>query len=136
MDSRPAPPPQPPVLADAGTQPAPVLIAWGEQHPSSRIKSLAKRASTALEALGRERQQAAAIADAEASIVRLRKQLEAAEQRLRTVKGTAANPPSGELAKIRTWANENGYQVAPHGLIARHVLEAYEAAQQTGQGAA
>jgi hypothetical protein len=33
-----------------------------------------------------------------------------------------------DLSAVRTWASENGYQVAPRGRVAAEVLEAYDAA--------
>lgn len=35
---------------------------------------------------------------------------------------------SKELAEIRAWAEENGYDVAPRGRIKQEVIDAYEAA--------
>jgi len=34
-----------------------------------------------------------------------------------------------DLSKIRTWANSNGYQVAPRGRVRQDIIDAYEAAQ-------
>ncbi len=43
-------------------------------------------------------------------------------------KGGAAASPTQDLAAIRAWARENGFEVAGHGRIPRHVVEAYHAA--------
>lgn len=53
----------------------------------------------------------------------------------RKVRGTSRFPKSSiergvkrDLQKIRDWANSNGYEVAPRGVIKKEVLDAYEAA--------
>ena len=39
-------------------------------------------------------------------------------------------PRSGETARIRQWAKENGYEISDRGRIHKDVREAYHAAQQ------
>lgn len=34
-----------------------------------------------------------------------------------------------DLSRIRSWANSNGYQVAPRGRVRQEIVEAYRAAQ-------
>jgi len=36
--------------------------------------------------------------------------------------------PGQDLAPIRAWARENGFEVAAHGRVARTVVEAHQAA--------
>lgn len=48
-------------------------------------------------------------------------------------KASARNP---EVAKIRAWAKENGYDVADRGRIHQEVRQAYEAAQKDEKPAA
>ncbi len=43
-------------------------------------------------------------------------------------KGGAAVAPGQDLAAIRAWARDNGFEVASHGRIPRAVAEAYQAA--------
>jgi len=50
-------------------------------------------------------------------------------------KGASARP-ANELASIRTWAAENGHQVAARGRVPTAVVEAFRAAQSGQPGAA
>jgi hypothetical protein len=43
--------------------------------------------------------------------------------------GSGATSGSGEAGQIRTWANENGYELSNRGRIPAHVVEAYKQAQ-------
>jgi hypothetical protein len=51
----------------------------------------------------------------------------------RVKRGTRTNggatSGSGEAGKIRTWANENGFELSNRGRIPAHVVEAYKQAQ-------
>lgn len=52
--------------------------------------------------------------------------------RLRSVGGTGKStgtPP--EAAKVRVWANENGYELSPRGRIPASIVEAYRTAMTT-----
>lgn len=40
----------------------------------------------------------------------------------------ARSTPRGDLAEVRSWANENGYTVSDRGRVPLAVLEAYDAA--------
>lgn len=44
--------------------------------------------------------------------------------------GQRANP--GEAGQIRTWAQENGYDLAARGRIPREVIDAYQDAKEAG----
>lgn len=155
---RPTQPPPPPLICRATTRPArqgatavsvtnldpapaatpttnDELIAWGAAHASARVQALAARARAALSELAQLAARDEAVAKAEARVKRLKAQLANAEQDLRSAKGTGtpaaknhADAPREDLAAIRTWARANGYQVAPKGLVARSVIDAYHAA--------
>ena len=42
--------------------------------------------------------------------------------------GASSRSGSGELAKVREWARQNGYTVSSRGRIAKDVVDAYNAA--------
>ncbi|MFD6803051.1 histone-like nucleoid-structuring protein Lsr2 [Streptomyces cyaneofuscatus] len=44
--------------------------------------------------------------------------------------GSGSGRTREELAAIRSWARENGHQVADLGMVPKRVLEAYDAAHQ------
>lgn len=116
------------------------LLAWGAAHQSSRIQTLAGKARGALADLRQAAERETKVADAEARIKRLKAQLANAEQDLRAAK-TPAKTPAGkqastgdkpareELAAIRAWARENGYQVGTAGVVKREIVDAYRAAK-------
>lgn len=108
------------------------ILAWGEKHPTKAVRAAAARITTGLADLTERRQSEAVVAAAEAELAALRKQLAEAEEKVRRARGTgqtATGQPATkqEREQIRTWANANGHQVAPRGLIARDVLEAWAA---------
>lgn len=41
----------------------------------------------------------------------------------------STSKPSGEAAKVRTWARENGFQVGDRGRLDQKIVDAYRAAQ-------
>ena len=47
---------------------------------------------------------------------------------VRSARPVAPPTPGQEAARIRAWAKENGYDVAPRGRIHRDVIEAYRQA--------
>ena len=51
-------------------------------------------------------------------------------RKVRPARGRGRGRAGGkhDLSAVRTWASENGYQVAPRGRVAAEVLEAYDAA--------
>ncbi|WP_377271878.1 histone-like nucleoid-structuring protein Lsr2 [Peterkaempfera sp. SMS 1(5)a] len=120
---------------------AEALIAWGMQHPSARMNRLAGQARTALADLQQSQRKEAAVSTAEEHVQKLKRQLAEAEKALRVAKGTngasspaakatpvADRPARDELDTIRTWARENGHEVADRGRIPRNVVDAYRAA--------
>ncbi|WP_457028079.1 Lsr2 family DNA-binding protein [Kitasatospora sp. P5_F3] len=118
------------------------LITWGMQHDSPRMHRLADQARTALADLQQAQRRAAVVAAAEAQVQQARQQLADAEQALRSAKGTrAATVPAGPkpdramYGQIRAWASENGHRVAVAGVIPRHVVDAYHAAQEASRAA-
>jgi Transcription factor WhiB/Lsr2 len=134
-------PPPTPRLDPRDIQPATAeaLIAWGAAHPTARVQGLASKARAALHELRQESERSAAVAEAEARVQRLEAQLANARRDLASAKGTSktkgtsgggARPDTDEMRAIRKWAAANGHQVAPKGLIARTVIDAYRAAQQ------
>jgi ribosomal protein L12E/L44/L45/RPP1/RPP2 len=127
--------------ADSGIE---GLLTWGEQHDTKGVQALAARARTALAELAQRRDTEHAVADAEAKIGKLESELARAREALRQAKNgkpavpvLAAPTPIAkrrtkeELAAIRTWARDNGHQVADRGLPAHAVLDAYDAAHRT-----
>ncbi|WP_434092675.1 Lsr2 family DNA-binding protein [Streptomyces clavifer] len=50
--------------------------------------------------------------------------------------GANANPAHGRLSDIRTWARQNGYEVADRGRIPQVIREAYDAAVDASQSSA
>ncbi|MFJ4917671.1 histone-like nucleoid-structuring protein Lsr2 [Streptomyces sp. NPDC088726] len=124
------------------------LIDWASAHPTASVRSRAARITADLSELSERRDSEAAQREAEEKVAKAKAELEKAQEELRTVKaGTrtttaAATAPtpiraglgSGrtreELAAVRTWARENGHQVADAGMVPKRVLEAYDAAHQ------
>ena len=115
------------------------LIAWGTNHQSARNRNLADKAVAAIAELQQAAERETKVATAEARIARLKAQLANAEQDLRKAKSGTTNPTgkqaatghrlsTEDLRTIRKWAAANGHQVAPKGVIARSVIEAYRAA--------
>lgn len=138
------------------------LLDWGEQHTAKGVQALAVKARTALAELAGRRETEQAIADAEERVARLARELARAKEELKEAKTgkpatdavtdtvpqvvvTANLPVSGrgaggkrskeELAAIRTWARDNGHEVADRGTPAQKVLDAYYAAQAVMVGA-
>jgi hypothetical protein len=128
---------------DGGTE---ALLAWAEQHDLASIRSRAARVRSDLAELADRRGTEQATAEAEARVAEAKAALEAAQAELRAVKtGTARtatmapNVPAPaaitggkrgreELARIRAWARENGYQVGVAGVVKKTILDAYDAA--------
>jgi hypothetical protein len=136
-------------LIDAGT--IGVLLAWADKHDLASIRSRAARIRTDLAELSDRRSTEQATAQAEARVAELKAQLEAAQADLRAAKSGTARPapapdvvpapapvapaadgkrPREELAAIRTWAREHGYQVGVAGIVKKTILDAYDAAHQ------
>jgi hypothetical protein len=121
------------------------LIAWGMQHPSSRMQRLAEQARTALTGLQHAQRTEAVVQAAEDRVQQAKQQLADAEQALRAAKGTNAparsseaskpRPDRAEYGRIRTWARKNGHQVGIAGVIPRQVVDAYRAAHPTTEAA-
>ncbi|MFF7342040.1 histone-like nucleoid-structuring protein Lsr2 [Streptomyces sp. NPDC008163] len=123
------------------------LIDWAAAHPTASVRSRAARITADLSELSERRDSEAAQREAEEKVAKAKAELEKAQEELRTVKAgtrttTAAAAPtpirsglgSGrtreELAAVRTWARENGHQVADAGMVPKRVLEAYDAAHR------
>lgn len=49
-------------------------------------------------------------------------------------KKNVAPQRDGETAKIRTWAQKNGYTVSAHGRIHQHIRDTYYTAQKASSG--
>lgn len=109
------------------------LLAWADKH-GGRAASLAGRINGLAADLKVVYRNAEAEADARAEIARLSKALDDAKARLRTLggsTGSSAGPSAGtgETARIRAWARENGHQVADIGRLRPELIAAYHAAQ-------
>jgi len=138
------------------------LLDWGEQHTAKGVQALAAKARTALAELAGRRETEQAITDAEDRVARLQRELTRAKEELKEAKtgktptdavtdtvpkvvATANLPVSGrgaggkrskeELAAIRNWARDRGYEVADRGTPAQKVIDAYYAAQAAMVGA-
>ncbi|MEV1048675.1 hypothetical protein [Streptomyces sp. NPDC049916] len=120
------------------------LLSWAKAHPAAVIRNKAARVRSDLSELTARRASDDAQREAEERVAKLKAELDAAQEVLRTVKsgGRPATPATApapastkrskeELAAIRVWARAHGYQVASLGLPARAVLEAYDAAHTT-----
>ncbi|WP_053608086.1 Lsr2 dimerization domain-containing protein [Streptomyces sp. MMG1522] len=117
---------------------------WAAAHPAAAVRNRATRISTDLAELTERRDTEAAQRQAEEKVARIKADLERAQEELRTVKAgtrtTAASPTvartggSGrtrqELAAIRTWARENGHEVAAQGMVPKRIQEAYDTAHR------
>jgi len=134
-----------PVIPLPASNPVQELLDWATAHPAVAIRNRANRITADLAELTERRDTEAAQREAEQKVARAKAELERAQEELRTVKantrttatGTAphaARTGSGsgrtreELAAIRTWARENGHQVADQGMVPKRILEAYDAA--------
>ncbi|WP_217208903.1 histone-like nucleoid-structuring protein Lsr2 [Streptomyces sp. AC550_RSS872] len=124
------------------------LLAWAEAHPTAGIRGMAARVRGDLAELAARRAVDDAQRKAEQRVATLQAELEKTQEELRavmagthpanataTVAPTPIRPGLGsgrtkeELADIRTWARANGYRVADKGMVAKKILDAYDAAQ-------
>ncbi|MFE0737421.1 histone-like nucleoid-structuring protein Lsr2 [Streptomyces sp. NPDC058855] len=134
-----------PVIPLTGSDSLQKLIDWAAAHPAASVRKSAARITAALTELSARRDSEAAQREAEARVAEAREALEKAEQELRAVKASTRSPAAAptpirtgtsgaysrdELTAIRTWARENGHQVADRGLPSKTVLDAYAAAHQ------
>lgn len=97
-------------------------------HPDAKIRKAAQKVMDAIAALDAAWEANAEEAELRAKRDRLKKQLAEIEAQ---IKGTA---PVADPKKIRAWAAENGYDVAPSGIIPKAIVADYLDA--TGGGAA
>lgn len=133
-----------PVIPLTFSNPVQELLDWATAHPAAAVRNRAHRITTDLAELTERRDTEAAQREAEQKVARAKAELERAQEELRTVKAstrtTAAAPTAArtggsgrsreELAAIRSWARENGHQVADQGMVPRRIQEAYDAAHQ------
>jgi hypothetical protein len=138
-DIAPAPRPGPqlvPPASPATAQPVTheALIAWGNAHATSRVQSLAGKATGALADLRQAYERDGKVSAAEARVARLKAQLDNAQRDLAAVKSGKAKPASTsaqakeDYPAIRAWAREHGVDVGSVGIPARSVIDAYRAA--------
>ena len=111
-------------VPEAGRPPAAALV----DHDDKRIAKAAQKVMAAETALDAAWEANAEKAELRAKRDRLKKQLAEIEAQ---IKGTA---PVDDPKKIRAWAAENGYDVAPSGIIPKAIVADYLDA--TGGGAA
>ncbi|MEV6439870.1 Lsr2 family DNA-binding protein [Streptomyces anulatus] len=134
-----------PVVPLTFSNPVQELLDWATAHPAAAVRNRANRITADLAELTERRDTEAAQREAEEKVARAKAELERAQEELRTVKaGTRATaaataairPGSGsgrsreELAAIRSWARENGHQVADQGMVPKRIQEAYDTAHQ------
>ncbi|MFJ3438806.1 histone-like nucleoid-structuring protein Lsr2 [Streptomyces cyaneofuscatus] len=132
-----------PVVPLAFSNPVQELLDWALAHPAAAVRNRANRITADLAELTERRDTEAAQREAEEKVARAKAELERAQEELRTVKAntrtTAAAPTTSrtgsgrswqELAAIRSWARENGHQVADQGMVPHRIQEAYDTAHQ------
>ncbi|MEU5234040.1 histone-like nucleoid-structuring protein Lsr2 [Streptomyces anulatus] len=132
-----------PVVPLTFSNPVQELLDWATAHPAAAVRNRANRITADLAELTERRDTEAAQREAEEKVARAKAELERAQEELRTVKAstrttaaapTAARTGSGrsreELAAIRSWARENGHQVADQGMVPKRIQEAYDTAHQ------
>ncbi|MFI5905460.1 histone-like nucleoid-structuring protein Lsr2 [Streptomyces cyaneofuscatus] len=136
-----------PVTPLTFSNPVQELLDWATAHPATAVRNRANRITADLAELTERRDTEAAQREAEEKVARAKAELERAQEELRTVKANtrttatstaphAARTGSGsgrtreELAAIRSWARENGHQVADQGMVPKRIQEAYDAAHQ------
>lgn len=134
-----------PVISLTVSNPVQELLDWATAHPAAAVRNRANRITADLAELTERRDTEAAQREAEEKVARAKAELERAQEELRTVKAgtrTTAAAPTGartgsgsgrtreELAAVRSWARENGHQVADLGMVPKRVQEAYDAAHQ------
>ncbi|MGP3633869.1 Lsr2 family DNA-binding protein [Streptomyces sp. 24-1644] len=134
-----------PVVPLTFSNPVQELLDWAAAHPAAAVRNRADRITADLAELTERRDTEAAQREAEEKVARAKAELERAQEELRTVKAgtrttaaagpTAARTGSGrsreELAAIRSWARENGHQVAHQGMVPKRIQEVYDTAHQT-----
>ncbi|MFD8440467.1 histone-like nucleoid-structuring protein Lsr2 [Streptomyces microflavus] len=132
-----------PVTPLTFSNPVQGLLDWATAHPAAAVRNRANRITADLAELTERCDTEAAQREAEEKVARAKAELERAQEELRTVKAgtrttaaapTAARTGSGrsreELAAIRSWARENGHQVADQGMVPKRIQEAYDTAHQ------
>lgn len=130
-----------PVIPLPFSNPMQELLDWASAHPAAAARSRSVRITADLAELTERRDSEAAQREAEEKVARAKAELERAQEELRTRATAAATaairPGSGsgrsreELAAIRSWARENGHQVADAGMVPKRIQEAYDTAHQT-----
>ncbi|GAA3718000.1 Lsr2 family DNA-binding protein [Streptomyces tremellae] len=132
-DPAPADSPERPVAADAEQLPVGALLAWAREHDDKTVRAHGERTTESLAAL-RARHAAdrelAALTVEEAELTRRLEQLVARRAELAPTRKPSARRADYDPRAVRAWAQEHGHEVAPRGLIARDVVEAWRAAQQ------
>lgn len=126
-----------------------VLLLWAEQHSLASVRATAGRIRQDLADLDQRRATEQATAEVEARIAKLQADLEAEKEHLRQLKADRprvvpatieaptpirhepAKRSREELAAIRTWAREHGYQVGVAGVIKASIVAAYDDAHQS-----
>ena len=88
-------------------------------HPDARIRKAAQKVMDAVAKLDEAWEANAEKAELRAKRDRLKKQLAEIEAQ---IKGTA---PVADSKKVRAWAAENGYDVAPSGIIPKAIMADY-----------
>jgi hypothetical protein len=96
-------------------------------HDDPKIARAAKKVVDAITVLDQVWADNAAKAELRAQRDRLKAQLAEVEAQ---IKGGPVTAPKRDTKAIRAWAGANGYEVAPAGIIPKHIVEAYEAAQR------
>ncbi|MEU0001802.1 histone-like nucleoid-structuring protein Lsr2 [Streptomyces microflavus] len=133
-----------PVIPLPVSNPVQELLDWAAAHPAAAVRNRATRITADLAELTERRDTEAAQREAEEKVARAKAELERAQEQLRTVKANTRTTPAAptttrtgsgrsreELAAIRSWARENGHQVAAQGMVPQRIQEAYDTAHQT-----
>lgn len=120
-------------------------LRWGETHGNKTTRGLADRTRAGLQRLRDLMDAEQQTAEAESEVTKLKRQLAAAEEKLRAARrggkpaaspvtalpataGSSSPGPDDSKAvrqQIREWAGTHGYQVSDRGMIPAHVVTAW-----------
>jgi hypothetical protein len=122
----------PPKSQDVSILQVDELLAWADAHADQTVKDRATQARTLLHELAQRRTTDAREQELSAAIADLETRLTAARAELGTLRPAATKPgrrsPDYDPKAVRAWAKDNGFDVAPQGLVPRHVVDAWRQA--------
>jgi hypothetical protein len=114
------------------------LLSWADQHTDAAVRASSEQARTLLQELARRRQIDARVGELTALMVEMEQRMTQARTELdmllpapapeKKPKTTSSRTPDYDPKTVRAWALENGYEVAPKGLVARSIVDAWRKA--------